>query len=165
MRIAGAPFAFVIATGLLAAGAAAAESRESATIVDSGSTNTAGYAIEVWSDASASVTYRNGTGLPARPKSFTIPAALAAHFFADLRAARAGAAKAALCLKSASFGTSTHVRWQGWTSPDLDCPPNDKLTAALVKDVAAIRAAGNVTTPLHGFPGGPPRVIVSPMPT
>jgi hypothetical protein len=53
-------------------------------------------------------------------------------------------------------------------SPDLDCPPADKLATALVNDITAIRNAGNVNSvPLHGgvFPGGPPRVIVSPIPT
>lgn len=144
--------------GLLAAHAAAAPSRDGASIVDSGSTNTSGYTIKVWSDGNAATS----------SKPFEISPSLTARFFADLKAARDGHARAQLCMKSASFGTSTHVHWHGWTSPDLDCPPGDKLTSAILSDVNAIRAAGHVTAaPLRGrmFPGGPPRVIVSPMPT
>lgn len=153
--------------GLLAVCAAAAPSvpsqpKDGASIVNSGSTNTAGYTIDVWSDGSAAVAYQNRTA----KKSFTISPALARQFFTDLKAARAGNPTAAHCMKSASFGTATHVRWHGWTSPDLDCPPNDKLTTALANDVGSIRSAGNVTgAPLRAFPGGPPRVIVSPLPT
>lgn len=143
--------------GLLAVCAAAAPSRDGASIVDSGSTNTAGYTIRVWSDGSAATA----------SKAFTFSPSLAARFFADLKAARGGHAKAQPCMKSASFGTSTHVHWHGWTSPDLDCPPGDALTSALLRDVTAIRSAGKINSaPLRGvFPGGPPRVIVSPSPT
>jgi hypothetical protein len=150
-------FAVAMTMGLLAVCAAAAPSRDGASIVDSGSTNTAAYTIKVWSDGTAEVS----------SKSFTIAPSLAARFFADLKAARDGKAAGEHCMKSASFGTSTHVLWHGWTSPDLDCPPSDKLTSAIVNDVSAIRAAGKVTAaPLRGmFPGGPPRVIVSPLPT
>ena len=137
-------------------------------IADSGSTNAAGYTIDVWSDGTASVEYQNRTSTAASARSFTFSPSVALRFFADLKAARAGNAHAQPCMKSASFGTSTHVRWHGWLSPDLDCPPGDKLTSAILDDVNAIRAAGKVTAvPLRGgsFPGGPPRVIVSPLPT
>ena len=159
-------------TGLLAVCAAAAlsvsTSKDGASIVDSGSTNTGGYTIHVWSDGTAAVTYQNGADTAPSPKSFTFSPSVAARFFADLKAARGGKAHAERCMKSASFGTSTHVYWHGWSSPDLDCPPGDPLTSAILKDVNAIRSAGKVTAaPLHGgmFPGGPPRVIVSPLPT
>jgi hypothetical protein len=148
--------------GLLAVCTAAAPSRDGASIVDSGSTNTAGYTIDVWSDGSAAVAYQNRTA----KKSFTVSSSLAIRFFADLKAARGLSAPPAHCMKSASFGTSTHVHWHGWISPDLDCPPDGKLTTALVNDVSAIRSAGNVTgAPVRSFPGGPPRLIVRPSPT
>lgn len=157
-------FAAAMATGLLALCAAAAPSHDGASIVDSGSTNTAGYTVNVWSDGTADVTYQNRTGAAAE-KSFTISSSLASRFFADLKAARKSTAPAAHCMKSASFGTSTHVHWHGWISPDLDCPPDDTLTTALVNDVGSIRSAGNISgAPLRAFPGGPPRVIVSPLP-
>jgi hypothetical protein len=161
-----ATFAVAIALGLLAVCTAAAPSRDGATIVDSGSTNTAGYTIDVWSDGSASMTYQNRLNdVQPASTSFTISSALAKRFFADVKAARNANAAVEHCMKSASFGTATHVRWHGWTSPDLDCPPDDKASTALVDDVGAIRKAGNVgAAPLRGFPGGPPRIIVSPLP-
>jgi hypothetical protein len=168
-----ATFAVVVTMGLLAVCAAAvlsapSSSNDGASIVDSGSTNTGGYTMHVWSDGTAAVTFQDRTDTTPSPRSFTFSPSLAARFFADLKAARGGKAQAERCMKSASFGTSTHVYWHGWTSPDLDCPPSDPLTSAVLKDVNAIRSAGKViAAPLHGgmFPGGPPRVIVSPSPT
>lgn len=117
-----------------------------AVIVNSGSTNAAGFKIEVWSDGSASITMtsRGGTTSSAA-KSFTAPSYK--QFFADLEAARKGNAVTVPCMKSASFGTSTHITWQDWTSPDLDCPPKDALGEALVRDVQMIRDAAGVGKP------------------
>jgi hypothetical protein len=123
----------------------AASPPDTATIVDSGSTNANGYTIHIASDGNASVTYqpRGGSAIGA-PKRFTVPAATTARFFADLAAARKGNAKTVACMKPVSFGTTLKVTWQGWTSPDLTCPPKDALGEALVSDVAAIRNAGGV---------------------
>jgi hypothetical protein len=53
-------------------------------------------------------------------------------------------------MKSASFGTSTHITWQGWVSPDLECPPKTSAGDALVKDVQEIRqASGSANAPLR----------------
>lgn len=130
---------------------AAAPVRDSAVIVNSGSTNTIGYKISVWSDGTASVTMQQREGSSAsRPKSFNVPSPIATHFFSDLAAARSGKAVTVPCMKSASFGTSTHVTWQGWVSPDLDCPPKDSLGQALAKDVEEIvKAAEIVPVPLR----------------
>jgi hypothetical protein len=58
------------------------------------------------------------------------------------------------CMKSASFGTTVHITWQGWVSPDLTCPAKDALGAALVKDVDEIRqTAGIPAMPMRS--GGP----------
>ena len=127
---------------------AAAPARENAVIVNSGSTNTMGYAISVWSDGSASLTMQRRGGSASTPKSFDVPAATATHLFSDLAAARSAKATTVPCMKSASFGTSTHVKWQDWTSPDLDCPAKDPLADALVKDVEAIVKASGVTPQL-----------------
>ncbi|MBV8491007.1 MAG: hypothetical protein JO199_10815 [Candidatus Eremiobacteraeota bacterium] len=80
-----------------------------------------------------------------------MPQATAKKFFADVRAARDGKASSEPCMKSASFGTSTHVTWHGWTSPDLDCPPAGPLATALAADVDAIRKASGADSamPLH----------------
>ena len=154
-----------LSTGLLALCAAAAAVRDGAVIVDSGSTNTAGYKIDIWSDGSAVITLQNRLGVPAgAPKKFSITATLAQRFFADLKAARNGNAQGTPCMKSASFGTSTHVTWHGWTSPDLDCAPDDPLTKALVRDVSAIRSAsGYDSLPLLRHPLGPPMLHVQPV--
>ena len=48
-------------------------------------------------------------------------------------------------MKSASFGMAEHVKWQGWVSPDLTCPPKDSLGEALVKDIGEIRQAAGVS--------------------
>jgi hypothetical protein len=127
--------------------------RETAIIVNSGSTNSYGYSIAVWSDGNATVTLQVRGAAAGTTKAFTISAATAAHFFADLAAARKGSATTAPCMKSASFGTSTHITWQGWVSPDLSCPPSGALGQALVADIDAIRkAAGISAMPLRQAP-------------
>ena len=123
----------------------AAAPRDSAVIVNSGSTNTIGYAITVWSDGKASLTTQNRDGSPAGPaKAFTVAPATAARFFADLAAAKNAGAVTVSCMKSASFGSSMHVKWQDWVSPDLTCPPKGAQGDALVKDVNEIRQASGL---------------------
>ncbi|MGA8797677.1 MAG: hypothetical protein WB526_11520 [Candidatus Cybelea sp.] len=121
---------------------------DSAVIVDSGSTNTLGYRIDVQSDGSASVSTGSSS-----PKPFTVSQATVAHFFADLAAARKGNATSAPCMKSASFGSTLRISWQQWVSPDLTCPPKDALGAALITDVQTLRkAAGIGAAPLRQGP-------------
>lgn len=148
-----ATIAAALALGAFAACTAAEP--DSATIVNSGSTNFTGYTIDVRSDGSASAAVQNrGVDAPSTPKPFTIDAAMAKQFFADLAAARADKAVAEPCMKSASFGSTTRVTWHGWTSPDLSCPPGNGVAAALVHDVETISAASGVSTgPRRG--GGP----------
>ncbi|MFY9666208.1 MAG: hypothetical protein WAL67_11255 [Candidatus Cybelea sp.] len=140
---------------LAIAGLMAATPADTAVIVNSGSTNSYGYTIHVASDGKASFTLqRRGESAATTPKPFTVPAATAARFFSDLAAARKGNAAAEPCMKSASFGTSMHVTWQGWVSPDLSCPTNDGSGDALVRDIAAIRQAGGIPEmPLHPATG------------
>jgi len=123
----------------------AAASRDSAVIVNSGSTNSLGYTITVASDGKATVAMQSRGGPAGSPKAFTLAAATAERFFADLAAARKGNAATVPCMKSASFGSSTHITWQGWVSPDLTCPPKDALGEALVQDVEKIRDAAGVS--------------------
>ena len=164
-----ATIAVALTLGLLAVGAAAAPVRDGAAIVDSGSTNTSGYRIDFWSDGTGVLTLQNRLGVAqGGPKTFKASAAVARRLFADVKAARDGKATGSPCMKSASFGTTTHVIWHGWTSPDLDCSADNPLTAALAHDVGAIRTASGVdtlSTLRRGFPGGPPHVEISPLPT
>jgi hypothetical protein len=142
----------------LAIALVAAAPRDSAVIVDSGSTNTQGYKIQVWSDGTASITPADRFGtVQGAAKAFSVPASTATRFFADLAAARKGAATGQPCMKSASFGTTTHVVWHSWTSPDLDCPAGNALTAALVHDVGEIRQTSGIgVEPLRRGPQAQP---------
>jgi hypothetical protein len=119
--------------------------RDNAVIVDSGSTNAPGYNIQVWSDGSSSVTSQARGASPGPARSFTVPAATATRFFADLDAARKGNVVTVPCMKSVSFGSTVRITWQGWTSPDLTCPPKDSLGEALIADVNDIRKAAGLT--------------------
>jgi len=138
---------------------------DGATIVNSGSTNFTGYSIEVRSDGSASVQESNrGAGAESTPKSFTLDAATAKQFFADLAAARSDKAITEPCMKSASFGSTTRVTWHDWTSPDLTCPAGNAAGAALIHDVQTIAGASGVSTGprrsfgpiMHQAPGSTP---------
>ncbi|HTA39068.1 MAG TPA: hypothetical protein VK760_08335 [Candidatus Acidoferrales bacterium] len=153
------------ALALVAFAACTAAEPDSATIVNSGSTNFTGYTIDVRSDGGASAQASNpGAEAESTPKPFTIDAATAKQFFADLAAARSDRAAVEPCMKSASFGSTTHVTWRGWTSPDLSCPPGNAAGAALVHDVQTITAASGVSTgPRRG--GGPPRRQPQPEPS
>jgi hypothetical protein len=128
--------------------------RDVAVIVNSGSTNSYGYTIQVWSDGKGSVTLQErGGAAVVTPKPFAVPPTIAVIFFSDLAAARKGNAATVPCMKTVSFGTSTHITWQGWESPDLTCPPKDSLGDALVRDVDGIRqAAGIPNSPLRSAP-------------
>jgi hypothetical protein len=143
--------------------ACSASEPDSATIVNSGSTNFTGYTIQVRSDGSASAQVSNrGSDAESTPQPFTLDAATAKQFFADLAAARAEKAVGQPCMKSASFGSTTRVTWHDWTSPDLSCPPGNPAGAALVHDVQTIEAASGVSSgPRHRF--GP--VVPEPSPT
>lgn len=133
---------FIIAALLAAAlpvGACAQTAPDSATISNSGSTNTAAFTISVASDGNSSVTMTSRAGAPqGGPRSFTVPADLSQKFFADLAAAKNANYAPVPCMKSASFGTTTRVTWQGWTSFDVSCPPAGDAARALVDDVNKI---------------------------
>ncbi len=124
-----------------------AAQRDSATIANSGSTNTAGFTITLWSDGTGS-TSKQG----ASPRAIAIAPDLTARFFTDLHAAQLENTPPQHCMKSASFGTRTTVAWHAWRSPDLQCPPFSANLSALAQDVQAIEAAAGVT-------GGTPRRI------
>jgi len=139
---------------LAVTGTMSANAGDSAVIANSGSTNTLGYRIEVRSDGSATVAMVHGpSASPSTAKSFTVSAGIAKQFFADLAAARQAKTVTEPCMKSASFGSSTYVTWQGWRSPDLTCPPSDATGKSLVNDVDEIRKAAGVSAmPLRQGP-------------
>jgi hypothetical protein len=143
-------FLAVVATAALLA---AVPAPDEATIVNSGSTNVAGYTISVRSDATASVVASNrGVDATSTPKAFTVDAAVAKQFFADLAAAKSQGAAIKPCMKSASFGSTTRVTWHDWTSPDLSCPPDNAAASALVHDVEVLTAASGAGNALRRGP-------------
>ncbi len=122
---------------------------DSAVITNSGSTNAYGYTITVTPDGKATVAMQAKGAAPSAAKPFSVSSATITKFFDDLAAARKANIASVPCMKSVSFGSTTHVAWQGWQSPDLDCPPKDDLGTALVSDVEAIRKASGISsTPL-----------------
>jgi hypothetical protein len=131
-----------------AAAVSAAVLDDGATISNSGSTNTLGYTIKVWTNGGAQITMSRTTA----PRPFTIDADLATRFFADVRAARANPGGGGHCMKSASFGTTTGVIWHNYNSVDLQCPPFSPAVAALAADVRLVEAAANIDTRLRRFP-------------
>jgi len=147
---------------------AASTPRDGAVIVDSGSTNTSGYRIEIWSDGNATIVLQNRGVAHSTAKPFAVAPAVAAQFFANLKAARTANVNTLPCMKSASFGTTTRVTWHEWTSPDLDCPSDHAVLDALIASVNKIRAASGIGTLPglgHGAGGGPIRVQPSPSPS
>jgi hypothetical protein len=106
---------------------------DSAVIVDSGSTNSRANQIVVRSDGTASIA--SGTS---SPTPFTVPKAVAARFFTALAAAREDNAPSGSCAKSASFGSTIRVKWHGWVSSDVTCPPPGDVSPAAMKDAQAL---------------------------
>jgi|SRR5579884_1020929 len=111
-----------------------------AMVVNSGSTNTAGYQLTVNEDGTTALAQGDVT------LRKQIPAALVTRFFADLRAAGpVDKLPAATCMKSASFGTTTHVLYRGKTSPDLSCPSASPQARALAVDAQSLADAAGVS--------------------
>lgn len=129
---------------LLASGLASGAERDGAVITNSGSTNTAGYAIKVWSDGSGEVSLRGGA-----TRNIKVDVDLVNKFFADVKAARANPGRPGRCMKSASFGTTTSVLWHEYQSVDLQCPPFTTEVTALAADVRNIQSAANLANPLQ----------------
>ncbi len=140
----------LLATGLLLTAALSAGARaphrhkpattkptpmQTATIENSGSTNTKGYRIVVSSNGKATV---EGQAVTALTKIQTTA------FFHDLQAAMPlSSLPAGRGMRSVSFGTSTVVTYRGQTSPDLTFA-GDPRAAALKADITAITEALHV---------------------
>jgi hypothetical protein len=112
-----------------------------AVILNTGSTNAAGYRIVV--QLSGSVEYVAAS----RRDTATIDDRLAAKFFSDLKAAGPlQDLQTTPCMKSVSFGTSLFVWWEHGRSPDLSCSSGEQARA-VAADASQIAAA------LHLAPG------------
>lgn len=115
-------------------------SGDEALIVNSGSTNSAGYRLRVY--ASGWTALQQGDVAVKK----RVAAALIARFFADLNAAGPlDRLPTARCMKSVSFGSSTQVGYRGKMSPDLSCPSSAPAVRALAIDTSALADAAGVS--------------------
>jgi hypothetical protein len=110
-----------------------------AVIVNSGSTNKAGFRIEVERSGEAEYT-STPRGQAAERVQRKVPDALLQRFYADLEAAHPlSALPAERCAKSVSFGTKTIVELGTERTPDISCPnARNPNTKALMRDVGEI---------------------------
>jgi hypothetical protein len=123
----------VLAAGVLGAAA------DTAVIVNSGSTNRAGFRIEVQRSGEAEYTFTPRGQATERVRG-KVPDALLRRFYADLEAAQPlSALPAEHCAKSVSFGTRTTVELGSERTPDISCPnASNPNTKALMRDVGEI---------------------------
>ena len=103
-----------------------------AVIANSGSTNSAGYTLVIAPDGSATV--RQYEGFTQK----TVAGAQTHWLFGRLRAAGPlDSLGLEHCIKSASFGTSTRITWNGTTSGDVSCSA-DPASRELVRTINVI---------------------------
>ncbi len=118
--------------------------QEPAFIIDSGSTNTCPFTISVLPLGKVTYTVCNRKG------AGEIKVKTAMKFFNDILAAKPLSKLPSKlpvyesCFKSASFGTSIQVKYQGQKSPDISCP-NSKVIN-LESDVYSIENELNLST-------------------
>ncbi len=115
-----------------------ANASDAVSIVNSGSTNVAGYELRVLPDGD--LLPRPAAGVAKR-----VSPALVTRLFADLRAAGPlDRLSATHCMKSVSFGSSTRITYRGKISPDLSCPSLSPAVRALAADAAAVTGAAGI---------------------
>jgi hypothetical protein len=148
-------FALWSTLAMAQAPAGPAAGQGAATIVDSGSTNRAGFRIVVRRSGSAELTLtprrtaaadepgKDPNKEPAKPPQpivRTVPRNEVNRLFADLDAARPFASlPEARCIKSVSFGSTRTIEYGGEPSPDLSCgPEGSDALRDLIRDVDAI---------------------------
>ena len=118
-----------------------------AVIVNSGSTNRAGFRITVERSGSARYMPNPRAFGPSRgkaePRERQIPQALVKRFYADLTAAQPfSALPARHCAKSVSFGFTLRIQFDGAETPDLSCGDGgDTKLKALIQDTGEITKA------------------------
>lgn len=107
-------------------------------IINSGSTNTCPYQINVQSSGQATYTVCKRTG------AGRINPTLATQFFNDIAVGQPlSQLPFTACFKSASFGTKTQIQNFGQTSPDVSCSTSDSRVTNLYNDAIAIQQALN----------------------
>jgi hypothetical protein len=129
-----------LAIGVVLAAIVLQAAADTAVILNSGSTNRAGFRIEVERSGQAEFTSTPRRGQAAEQVRRKVPDALIQRFYADLEAAQPlSALSAEHCAKSVSFGTTTTVEVGSERTPDISCPnARDPNTKALMRDVDEI---------------------------
>jgi hypothetical protein len=116
-----------------------------ALIVNSGSTNRAGYRLRVHADGTAALQRieRSMSSEQAVPIEKQLSTTLVKRFFADLQAAGPlDQLTAPHCMKSASFGSVTQIGYLGKMSPDVSCGGPSAMHALQIDADALAGAAG-----------------------
>ena len=117
------------------------EQAGTAEILDSGSTNTAGFRIVI--DRSGKADYKLNprknapqTEAPSGNKRRQLSRELVDRFYSDLNAAQPfSSLPDQHCMKSASFGTTTSIEFAGEKTPDLNCGDGgDAKLQAIIRD-------------------------------
>jgi len=136
----------LMAVGMALLSEASPTKAENATIIDSGSTNRAGFRIEVGRSGVAEMTsVRRNVDPPSKhikPLQQTLSVAIVQRFYADLRAAKPlRSLPEAHCMKSASFGSTLTVVLGNEQTPDLNCGDGGNAAMRnLIRDVNEIVA-------------------------
>lgn len=135
----------MIAIAICGSGLPVAAEADSAVIVNSGSTNTAGFKIAVERSGNAEYAAMPRRPLPQAPEPSRrpVPNELAKRLYADLEAAKPlSSLPRPRCAKSASFGSRLTIEFGGSETPDLSCGDGDnpKLRALIhdTNDILAI---------------------------
>lgn len=134
--------------------------RGAAVILNTGSTNSAGYRIVVARYGGAEYV------VAGKRQRASLRADVRDEFFAALSAAMPFPTQKT-CLKSASFGSSTFVWWRGHRSGDISCPgatPVERLRVVVQKvaDTLGVPTLGHIVPML---PHEPRRILTTAQPT
>lgn len=123
----------------------AAQANDAAVIVNSGSTNVAGFQITVerLGDAELAPVPRRPSppsSAKAEPTHKRVPGALVGRFYSDLEAAKPlSSLPKQRCFKSASFGSKLTIEFGADETPDLSCGDGGNLKLrALIQDTNEI---------------------------
>jgi hypothetical protein len=162
--------AFLAALAMIAAASAASAAtpvpylpvpKGAAVILNTGSTNAAGYRIVL--QRSGSTEYIWG----AQRATANIDPSIAAKFFSDAtRGMPLAQLHVVMCMKSASFGSMTFVWWRGSRSRDLSCP-GEANAQHLYDDALAVANALKIGggQPVYLPTGEPRKPIPTPSPS
>ena len=116
---------------------ASSTSSSAIVITNSGSTNTAGFVITVNPDGSGTFDLHQSRTAPESIKNIPV-GTFEYHALEQSILAVPSLSFSGMCAKSASFGTTEKLLYNGTLSGDLTCPPNTPVYQVLTATVGAI---------------------------